>query len=66
MRLTERSMLNLATDVRAADILAADIERRRREGLGDARGERSPDPVRAPWSGRLTGLRRLIAGGGHA
>jgi hypothetical protein len=34
MRLTERSMLNLANDVRAADLLAATHERRRRDGTG--------------------------------
>ena len=66
MRLTERSMLNLATDVRAADLLAAAHERRRREGTPDERHETRFDAVRAPWPGRLTGLRRLIPGGGQA
>jgi hypothetical protein len=66
MRLTERSMLHLATDVRAADLLAADIERRRRQGPGDGRREPAYGPLRAPWPGRLIYLRRLIPGGGHA
>jgi hypothetical protein len=65
MRLTERSMLNLANDVRAADLLAATHERRRAAVL-DERREATTVPVRAPWWGRLTGLRHLIAGGGHA
>jgi hypothetical protein len=66
MRLTERSMLTLANDVHAADFLAADIERRRREHTADDRHARTPDPLRVPWPGRLTSLRRLIPGGGHA
>jgi len=65
MRLTERSMLTIATDVRAADIRAATHERRRQDLLDERRAARS-DAVRAPWPGRLTGLRRLIPGGGHA
>jgi hypothetical protein len=66
MRLTERSMLTIATDVRTAEIQAATDERRRREEARDERRAARSDGVRAPWPGRLTGLRRLIPGGGHA
>jgi hypothetical protein len=66
MRLTERSMLTIATDVRAADIQAATHERRRREEARDNRRAAGSDAVRAFSPGRLTGLRRLIPGGGHA
>ena len=38
MRLTDRSMLRVANDVRAADLLAADIDRRRRQ-VGHRRRE---------------------------
>jgi hypothetical protein len=65
MRLTERSMLTIATDLRADDIQAATHERRR-EDLRDERRAARSDAVRAPWRGRLTGLRRLMPGGGHA
>ena len=65
MRLTDRSMLRIANDVRAADLLAADIDRRRRRVDDD-----HPGPVgtqgRPAYPARPGGLRRLIPGGNHA
>ena len=65
MRLTDRSMLRLANDVRAADFLAADNERRRRR-IDDLRPMPASEHVRPAQPARPTGLRRLIPGGGHA
>jgi hypothetical protein len=65
MRLTERSMFRLAVDLRAADLRAAEDERRRRHD-DEAHAEPTTDRGRPAGATRATGLRRLMPGGARA